>query len=275
MVKKMPSPTKRLEKLLKEALPSPDSAKEEADDLKEFRRAKFGSKGMASRLAPLGWHAAGRAALAANDGDLVTAESELAEAFRRVFWSRVVVQQVEPNTLAPLMLEAAVRGSGRAALEAIMRRILGQRGARDPLYSFARWALRLLEWEGTTPLFEDSPYVGEGAATTESTPSGAIVDVMCAWHLQVALRESGFSPFMFMPYIVLPVEVFAWVKRREQLGSAVPALDHPLLKTAIATVPLGKIDLAPKGHELIEPLLARCVKEGVLTSEQIAATTAG
>lgn len=260
---------KRIKALLKESLPLPDDDATEQRRLNDFRKPKFGSKGMATTLSSLAWHSARWAALAANAGDFAKAEKLLAEAFRRAYWARAVVQKEVPSTLSVILLEAFVRGSGLTTLTALMRDI-GAAPDPDRLFQFPRWALRLVEWDGAPSLFDDSPYSDGGTRISDHTLLDEVVRVMCTWHLQVALREPGFSPFMFDPYIALPVEVFAWVKRRERLGLPVPALNHPLLTTPIAKIPLTPVDLAPKGHELIEPLLARCVKENVLTAEQIA-----
>lgn len=259
---------RRLKKLLKDALPRPDQAAQEQRRLADFHRPKFGAKGMAVTLTSLAWHSADRAHVAANAGDAKGAEAELSEAFRRAYWSRAVLQKEVASTLSVIMLEAYVRGCGLQTLMSILKREL-EPGDPHKLFGFASWALRLVEWDGPSPLFQDSPYLDEGApAATDRSPE-AVLQVMCTWHLQVALREAGFSPFMFSPYIVLPVEVLAWSKKREQVGLPVPALDHPLLGTPIAKTPLPKIELAPKGHELLEALFARCLKDGVLTAGQI------
>ena len=260
---------KRIKTLLRESLPLPDDDATEQRRLNDFRKPKFGAKGMATTISSLAWHSARRASVAANAGDFAKAEKLLAEAFRRAYWARAVLQKEVPSTLSVILLEAFVRESGLTTLTALMR---DMSAGPDPdrLFQFPRWALRLVEWDGGPLLFDDSPYFDDGTPITDHTVPDEVVRVMCTWHLQVALREPGFSPFMFDPYIALPVEVFAWVKRREQLGLSVPALDHPLLTTPVAKIPLTPVDLAPKGHELIEPLLDRCMKEGVLTAEQIA-----
>lgn len=263
------NPASRLRSLLKLSAPRPDQRTSEAGDLEEFRRAKFGGKGMASRLRTLGSHSARRAVDEATAGRVERATSELSEAFIRRYWSSAIVGAADPNTAAAQMLEAMIRTTGSSKMTAVVRNALPSED-RGGLYTFARWALSLADWDGRSPLFAISPYVSEDPRTPlDAAPAEVALQQMCEWHLRVALREKDYSPFMFQPHILLPVEVFAWAKRREQLGLTVPAFESPLLQTPIAKIPLPRVELAPKDHPLIQPLLARCLKDGVLTAEQI------
>lgn len=272
MVKDEAAAIRKLKRLLKDASPTPQQEVQESRRLADFRQSKqkFGAKGMTSTLGSLAWDSSRRAVSAASNGDLLTAEAELGEGFRRAYWSYAIVQKAVPSTLSAVLLQAFVRGSGAATLVDILRREL-EPGDPHRLFGFATWALQLIGWDGSIPLWDGSPYFEQGVQLSNQTAPESMLQAMCIWHLQVAQREAGFSPFYFTPYTILPVEVFAWAKKREELGLGVPTLNHPLLTNPVAKIPLPKIDLAPKGHELIEPLLARCVKEGVLTAEQIAA----
>ena len=86
---------------------------------------------------------------------------------------------------------------------------------------------------------------------------------VCDYHLEQSWTARGYPPFVHTPYQMFPVDILAIARVRRDLGLVMPAVEHPLLSTPLATLPPSEqCPRMPRPDPLLEKVIQKAKDTG-------------